>query len=91
MRSKSGEGALASRSLTVFAKQPLTPTLSPQERGEGEETPMPLQNRVTPSGEIIATPHRGLFVGNRGIIHDPATKTLLQQALVGAGLAHLRA
>jgi hypothetical protein len=40
---------------------------------------MPLQNRVTPSGEIIATPHRGLFTGNRGIIHDPATKTLLKR------------
>jgi hypothetical protein len=40
---------------------------------------MPLQNRVTPSGEIIATPHRGLFTGNRGIIHDPATKTLLNK------------
>ena len=39
----------------------------------------PLQNRVTPSGDIIATPHRGLFVGNRGIIHDPATKTLLRK------------
>src|SRR6202022_644827 len=38
---------------------------------------MPLQNRVTPTGEIIATPHRGLFTGNRGIIHDPVTKTLL--------------
>jgi hypothetical protein len=37
---------------------------------------MPLQNRVTPSGEIITTPHRGMFTGNRGIIHDPATKTL---------------
>ena len=37
----------------------------------------PLQNRVTPSGEIVATPHRGTFTGNRGIIHDPATKTLL--------------
>jgi hypothetical protein len=37
----------------------------------------PLQNRVTPAGEIIATPHRGLFTGNRGIIHDPKTKTLL--------------
>ena len=40
---------------------------------------MPLQNRVTPTGEIITTPHRGLFVGNRGIIHDPATKTLLRK------------
>jgi hypothetical protein len=40
---------------------------------------MPLQNRVTPLGDIIATPHRGLFVGNRGIIHDPATKTLLRK------------
>ena len=39
---------------------------------------MPLQNRVTPTGDIIATPERGLFVGNRGIIHDPATKTLLK-------------
>ena len=37
---------------------------------------MPLQNRVTPTGDIIATPHRGMFTGNRGIIHDPATKTL---------------
>ena len=37
----------------------------------------PLQNRVTPTGDIIATPHRGMFTGNRGIIHDPATKTLL--------------
>jgi hypothetical protein len=40
---------------------------------------MPLQNRVTPTGEIITTPHRGLFIGNRGIIHDPATKTLLRK------------
>jgi hypothetical protein len=38
---------------------------------------MPLQNRVTPQGEIIADPHRGLFTGNRGIIHDPQTRTLL--------------
>jgi hypothetical protein len=40
---------------------------------------MPLQNRVTPLGNIIATAHRGLFTGNRGIIHDPATKTLLKK------------
>ena len=40
---------------------------------------MPLQNRVTPTGEIIATPHRGTFTGNRGIIHDPATRTLLRK------------
>lgn len=40
---------------------------------------MPLQNRVTPSGDIIATPYRGLFTGNRGIIHDPATKTLTRR------------
>jgi len=40
---------------------------------------MPLQNRVTPTGDIIATSARGLFVGNRGIIHDPATKTLLNK------------
>jgi hypothetical protein len=40
---------------------------------------MPLQNRVTPSGDIIATPHRGMFTGNRGIIHDPATRTLMRR------------
>jgi hypothetical protein len=40
---------------------------------------MPLQNRVTPSGEIIATEHRGMFTGNRGVIHDPATRTLLRK------------
>lgn len=33
---------------------------------------MPLQNRVTPEGDIIATPHRGLMMGNRGgAIHLP--------------------
>ena len=32
---------------------------------------MPLQNRVTPEGEIIATPHRGLMFGNRGAFHLP--------------------
>lgn len=40
---------------------------------------MPLQNRVTPQGDIIATPHRGMFTGNRGIIHDPATRNLLRR------------
>src|ERR1700687_3279595 len=40
---------------------------------------MPLQNRVTPFGEIVAIPQRGLFTGNRGIIHDPAIKTLLKK------------
>jgi hypothetical protein len=40
---------------------------------------MPLQNRVTPQGDIIATAHRGLLTGNRGIIHDPATRTLLNK------------
>jgi hypothetical protein len=40
---------------------------------------MPLQNRVTPTGDIVATAHRGMFTGNRGIIHDPATKTLLKK------------
>lgn len=40
---------------------------------------MPLQNRVTPQGDIVATPQRGTFLGNRGIIHDPATRTLLNR------------
>lgn len=31
---------------------------------------MPLQNRVTPFGEITAQPWRGALMGNRGILHD---------------------
>ena len=31
---------------------------------------MPLQNRVTPLGELIATPERGLVYANRGCLHD---------------------
>lgn len=31
---------------------------------------MPKQNRVTPFGDIIATPERGLFMGNRGLLHN---------------------
>jgi len=38
---------------------------------------MPLQNRVTPDGTLIATPARGLLLGNRGgRFHDPQTQTL---------------
>jgi hypothetical protein len=32
---------------------------------------MPRQNRVTPYGVLVAVPHRGLFWGNRGGLHDP--------------------
>ena len=31
---------------------------------------MPLQNRVTPFGELVAHPGRGLVYGNRGCLHD---------------------
>jgi hypothetical protein len=31
---------------------------------------MPLQNRVTPTGELVADPARGLVYGNRGCLHD---------------------
>jgi hypothetical protein len=40
---------------------------------------MPLQNRVDPFGNIHAVPWRGTFTGNRGVIHDPDTKTLLKR------------
>jgi hypothetical protein len=35
---------------------------------------MSRQNRVTPFGEIIATPERGTFLGNRGVLHDAVGK-----------------
>jgi hypothetical protein len=31
---------------------------------------MPLQNRVTPYGALVAVAQRGLLMGNRGILHD---------------------
>ena len=31
---------------------------------------MPLRNRVTPLGEIVAVPERGTLMGNRGVLHD---------------------
>ena len=40
---------------------------------------MPLQNRVDPFGDIHAVEWRGMFTGNRGVIHDPDTKTLLRR------------
>ena len=33
---------------------------------------MPRQNRVAPDGTLIAVPDRGLFWGNRGVLHDSA-------------------
>jgi hypothetical protein len=41
---------------------------------------MPLENRVTPFGEIVATPERGTMFGNRGgRFHDPRTQSLLKR------------
>ncbi|MCB1384490.1 MAG: hypothetical protein KDJ80_01005 [Nitratireductor sp.] len=36
----------------------------------------PLQNRVRPDGTLDADGARGLFTGNRGIVHNPDTKRL---------------
>jgi hypothetical protein len=41
---------------------------------------MPLQNRVTPFGEIVAIPERGTMLGNRGgRFHDPQTRRLYRR------------
>ncbi len=31
---------------------------------------MPRQNRVTPRGDLITVADRGMFWGNRGVLHD---------------------
>jgi len=42
---------------------------------------MPLQNRVTPWGEIVATPARGTFMGNRGgALHNHEREIVRQYA-----------
>ena len=35
---------------------------------------MPLQNRVTPRGDIVASPARGTLMGNRGCLHSDARR-----------------
>ena len=52
---------------------------------------MPLQNRVDPFGELIATPARGLFMGNRGGRFHSDDKTLTDAALGVAAVDLLRA
>ncbi|SDD14155.1 hypothetical protein [Pedobacter soli] len=42
-----------------------------------------LQNRVNPFGQIIKTPHRGTWLGNRGVIHN-ADKEIVRQFKVKA-------
>jgi hypothetical protein len=42
---------------------------------------MPLQNRVTPFGEVVALPGRGTLMGNRGILHDDARRIVRPWAL----------
>ncbi len=37
--------------------------------GTPSDRPSPLQNRVLPTGEIVAVPERGLLMGNRGCLH----------------------
>ncbi len=37
---------------------------------EQEKEIMPYQNRMTPHGDLIATPERGTLMGNRGILHE---------------------
>jgi hypothetical protein len=41
---------------------------------------VPLQNRVTPLGELIAHPARGLVYGNRGCLHDAKGRIRRHQA-----------
>jgi len=63
------------RLLTAFRASIAYHGASP--RSKGPE--MPLQNRVDPHGDIHAVTSRGMFTGNRGVIHDPETKTLMKR------------
>src|SRR5437763_10732674 len=42
---------------------------------------MPLQNRVTPLGDLIADPARGLVYGNRGCLHNARGEIVLGHAV----------
>ena len=40
---------------------------------------MPLQNRVTPFGDLVAVPARGALTGNRGRLHDASRQIVRRQ------------
>jgi hypothetical protein len=42
---------------------------------------MPLQNRVNPFGQLIATPERGAWTGNRGVIHNDRKEIVKNYAI----------
>lgn len=42
---------------------------------------MPLQNRVNPFGNMIATPERGAFTGNRGVLHNHQKQIIKNHAV----------
>jgi hypothetical protein len=42
---------------------------------------MPLQNRINPFSKIIATPERGCFTGNRGVIHNGQKEIIKNHAV----------
>jgi hypothetical protein len=47
---------------------------------------VPLQNRVTPFGELIAVDARGTLMGNRGCLHDPRRR--IRRRFVGRRWIH---
>ncbi|SDE91576.1 hypothetical protein SAMN05421538_1153 [Paracoccus isoporae] len=52
------------------------PAITPSFWSLRKEREMPLQNRVTPFGDIIAVDARSMFTGNRGILHLPKGRRL---------------
>jgi hypothetical protein len=42
---------------------------------------MPLQNRVNPHAELISTPERGAWTGNRGVIHNDRKEIVKNYAI----------
>ena len=47
---------------------------------EGGRPGRPLENRVTPFGDLIATTARGTLMGNRGRLHDPSRRIVRRTA-----------
>jgi hypothetical protein len=43
---------------------------------------MPLQNRVTPRGQIVCASERGALMGNRGVLHGPTQRIIRPWQLI---------
>ena len=74
-RSRAAAAGLSEPLIVLMQAEPIALTLDMGRSWAWSGAPMPLQSRVSPFGELFATPARGTLMGNRGgRLHDSQRK-----------------